>query len=126
LPSIAAGGWCSPYAELRATTTPRSWSVDDLDLDGRSEATRTIITALGSIGFFARGVVLCMVGWFLVESALDDDPNHTGGLDLALRRLADSEHGPGLLRLVAAGLIFFGVYRIIEARLRTRSAVTNP
>ena len=116
---IAAGLWHASKLFTRKF-------VDDLDLDGRSEATRTVITTLGSIGFFARGVVFCMVGWFLVESALDDDPNHTGGLDHALRRLADSEHGPGLLRLVAAGLILFGVYRIIEARLRTPSAVTNP
>jgi len=100
--------------------------VDDLDLDGHSEATRKVITALGSIGFLARGLVFCMIGWFLVESALDNDPNHTGGLDQALRRLAASNHGPGLLRLVALGLIVFGIYRIIEARVRTRSAVTNP
>jgi len=116
---IAAGLWHASKLFTRNF-------VDDLDLDGRSDATRTAITVLGSIGFFARGVVFCMIGWFLVESALDDDPNHPGGLDLALRRLAESEHGPGLLRLVAAGLILFGVYRIIEARLRTRSAVTNP
>jgi hypothetical protein len=116
---IAAGVW---HASRMFT---RSF-VDDLDLDRRRDATRTLITALGSIGFFARGLVFCMIGWFLVESALDDDPNHTGGLDQALRRLAASEHGPGLLRLVALGLIVFGVYRIIEARLRTRAAVTNP
>src|SRR5262245_11078057 len=33
--------------------------VDDLDLDGRSEATRKVVTVLGSIGFFARGLVFC-------------------------------------------------------------------
>ena len=85
-----------------------------------------MITALGSLGFLARGLVFCMVGWFLVESALDDDPNHTGGLDAALRRLADSDHGPTLLRLVAVGLILFGVYRLVDARVRDRAAVTNP
>jgi hypothetical protein len=100
--------------------------LDDLDLDGRSATIRTVVTALGCIGFFARGLVFCMIGWFLVESALDNDPNHTGGLDQALRRLAVSAHGPGVLRLVAVGLIVFGVYRVIEARLRTRAAVTNP
>jgi hypothetical protein len=99
--------------------------VDDLDLS-RSERTRLTITVLGCVGFVARGVVFCMVGWFLVESALDDDPNHTGGLDQALRRLSDSDHGPGLLRLMAIGLLVFGVYRIIDAWVREDSAVTNP
>jgi hypothetical protein len=116
---IAAGLWHASRMFTRKFD-------DDLDLDGRSDATRKVIAVVGSIGFFARGLVFCMIGWFLVESALDNDPNHTGGLDQALRRLAASDHGPGLLRLVAVGLIVFGVYRIIEARLRTRSAVTNP
>jgi hypothetical protein len=100
--------------------------VDDLDFTGRSDATRTIVTVLGCVGYLARGIVFCMIGWFVVESALDDNPNHTGGLDQALRRLSDSDHGPGLLRLVAVGLIVFGVYRIIDARLRVRTAVTTP
>jgi hypothetical protein len=100
--------------------------VDDLDLESRSSATKAIVTALGCVGYFARGVVFCMIGWFLVESALDNDPNHTGGIDQALRRLADSDHGPGLLRLVAVGLILFGAYRVLDARLRVRTAVTNP
>jgi hypothetical protein len=100
--------------------------VDKLDLAGRSETSRNVIVVLGSIGYVARGVVFAMVGWFIVESALDDDPNHTGGLDQALKRLAFSDHGPELLRLVAAGLIVFGIYRIIDARLRKREEVTNP
>jgi hypothetical protein len=100
--------------------------LDDLDLSGRSEGSRRVITALGSIGYLARGLVFCVIGWFLVESALDHDPNHSGGLDQALRRLADSDLGPGLLRLVAVGLIVFGVYRLLDARLRNSAAVTNP
>jgi len=100
--------------------------LDDLDLSGRSETTRTVVTVLGSVGYVARGIVFAMVGWFLIESARDDDPNHTGGLDHALRRLADSDHGPGLLRLVAVGLILFGVYRVVDARLRSTAAITNP
>jgi hypothetical protein len=116
---IAAGLWHASKLFTRKF-------LDDLELDGRSESTRKVITVLGSIGFLARGLVFCMIGWFLVESALDDNPNHTGGIDQALRRLAGSEHGSGLLRIVAFGLIVFGVYRIIEARLRARSAVTNP
>jgi hypothetical protein len=100
--------------------------LDDLDLGRRSERSRVTITVLGCVGFLARGVVFCMVGWFLIESALDDDPNHTGGLDEALRRLSDSDHGPGLLRVMAIGLLVFGVYRIVDAWLRADSAVTNP
>jgi hypothetical protein len=116
---IGAGLWHMSRAVTRNF-------VDNLDLGRRSERSRVTITALGCIGFVARGAVFCMVGWFLVESALDEDPNHTGGLDQALRRLSDSDHGPGLLRVMAIGLLVFGVYRIIDAWLRIDSAVTNP
>jgi hypothetical protein len=65
------------------------------------------------------------VGWFLVQAAIDHDPNETGGLDNALKRVADSEYGPGLLRLLAVGLLTFGVYRVVDAVLRKREAVAN-
>ena len=42
------------------------------------------------------------------------------------RRLAESGPGPSLLRVVALGLIVFGAYRLVDAKLRVRSAVTNP
>jgi len=100
--------------------------VDRLDLSGRSETARKAITGMGAVGYLARGVVFVMVGWFLVESARDDDPNHTGGLDQALKRLAASDHGATWLRLTAVGLFLFGVYRVIDAWLRDRSDVTNP
>ncbi len=100
--------------------------LDDLDLGGRSRRVRQAVTVLGSVGYAARGIVFVMVGWFLIESALDDDPNHTGGFDQALKRVAASDHGPLLLRLLAAGLFLFGVYRVIDGWLRDRSAVTRP
>jgi hypothetical protein len=116
---IGTGVWHASKAVTRKF-------VDNLDLSGRSETTRKVIVVLGSIGYLARGLVFGMVGWFLIEAAVDDDPNHTGGLDKALKRLAISDHGAALLRLVAAGLILFGIYRIIDAWLRKREEVTNP
>jgi hypothetical protein len=116
---IGAGLWHVSNAVTRRFA-------EQLDLTGVSNTCRKTVLALGSIGFLARGVVFAMVGWFLVESARDDDPNHTGGLDQALKRLAASDHGPALLRIVAGGLILFGVYRIIDARLRLRVEVTSP
>jgi hypothetical protein len=98
---------------------------DDLDLDRRSPRVRAAITALGSIGYAARGGVFALVGWFFVQAAVDHDPNESGGLDNALKRLAVSDHGPLLLRLVAIGLFVFGVFRVIDGAVRTRDAVAN-
>jgi hypothetical protein len=98
---------------------------DDLDLDGRSAAAQKLVIALGSIGYAARGIVFALVGWFFVQSAIDRDPNESGGLDNALKRLANSDYGPGLLRLLALGLFVFGAYRIVDACVRKREAVAN-
>jgi hypothetical protein len=98
---------------------------DDLDLDRRPDGVRAVVLALGSIGYAARGIVFALVGWFLVQAAIDRDPKQGGGLDHALKRLAASEHGPGLLRLLAVGLLVFGVYRVVDGFVRTRDAVAN-
>jgi hypothetical protein len=98
---------------------------NDLDLDRRGDAVKRFVLALGSIGYAARGVVFALVGWFLVQAAIDHDPNESGGLDNALKRLADSEYGPALLRLLAVGLLVFGVYRIVDACVRKREALAN-
>jgi hypothetical protein len=98
---------------------------DDLDVDGRSPALRKTVLVLGAVGYAARGVVFMLIGWFLVQAGVDDDPNESAGLDSALKRLADSTYGPGVLRALAVGLLIFGVYRVVDARVRTREAVAN-
>jgi hypothetical protein len=98
---------------------------DDLDLDRRGDAVKRFVLALGSIGYAARGVVFALVGWFLVQAAIDQDPNESGGLDNALKRLEASEYGPGMLRVLAVGVLVFGVYRIVDACVRKREAVAN-
>lgn len=97
---------------------------DDLDIAGRSEK-RGVVLALGIVGWFARGVCFVLVGWFVVQAAIDNDPNEGGGLDNALKRLVNSEHGPGLLRLLAIGVFTFGAYRVVDAFVRKRDAVSN-
>lgn len=98
--------------------------VDHVDLDSRHDAEKKVITALGSIGYLARGVVYGLVGWFFVQAAIERDPNESGGLDNALRRLAASENGPNMLRLLAAGLFIFGVYRIVDSFVHNRDALS--
>jgi hypothetical protein len=115
---VGAGLW---HASKLVT---RSFA-DDLDLDRRSPALRTTVLVLGSVGYAARGLVFMLVGWFLVQAAIDHDPNESGGLDNALKRLANADYGPGLLRILAVGLFIFGLYRVVDACVRKRAAVAN-
>jgi fumarate reductase subunit D len=90
--------------------------VEKLRLAGLSEAWRRMITVLGTIGFVARGIALALIGWFLIDSAIDEAPSKAGGLDQALHALA-ADH-PWRLLVVAVGLLAFGAFRIVDAALR--------
>jgi hypothetical protein len=70
---------------------------------------------LAAIGNVARGVVVALVGMFLVIAAVEYDPNQAVGLDGALRRVLDESYGEVLIVLVAVGLASFGVYSIARA-----------
>jgi len=69
---------------------------------------------LGRIGYAARGIIFLTVAYLLARAALDHRAAEAGGLDKAL----DTLRGP-LQVPVAAGLLLFGVYSLIEARYRS-------
>jgi hypothetical protein len=73
---------------------------------------------IGSFGHLARMVVFGLVGVFLINAAIDFNPNKAVGLDGALAKLAHASYGPFLLGIVAAGLIALGVYSLSDARYR--------
>jgi hypothetical protein len=67
----------------------------------------------GRLGYAARGVVFMISGWFLGQAGLSGDPEEAGGMAQALAWL-DSP----VDLIVAAGLLGFGLFSLIEARFR--------
>jgi len=92
--------------------------LEDAKTEEMSEGVEKGYTALGVFGPVARAVVFALVGYGLLKAALDYNPKEAVGLDGALRELAHTSYGPALLGLVAAGLIGFGAYSIVDARYR--------
>lgn len=74
--------------------------------------------ASGVLGHLARGVVFGLVGVFLAKAAIEYDPREAVGVDGALAKLLGQSFGPVLLAAVAAGLVAYAVYCIVEARYR--------
>lgn len=66
----------------------------------------------------ARGIVFCIIGWFLIEAAKHSNAATAEGLDEVLQTLAQQPNGAWLLGIVALGLVAYGIYTIIQARYR--------
>jgi hypothetical protein len=69
---------------------------------------------LGRLGYAARGVIFITVSYLLARATFDHSAAEAGGLEQAL----DALRGP-LEYPVAAGLMLFGCYSLVEARFRS-------
>jgi hypothetical protein len=81
--------------------------------------TRRTVVFLGVVGSCARGLVFALAGAFIIVAAVQFDPAKAGGLDVALRHLANAPAGTWLLLAAALGLIMFGIYGFAEAKWRS-------
>lgn len=70
-------------------------------------------------GLCAKAVTLTLIGLFLISAAMGYSSGQNTGLPTALATLRSQPYGAWLLGLVAAGLVSFGLYGLIEARWRT-------
>jgi hypothetical protein len=89
---------------------------------GLTPAVRRWGARAGVAGHVARFVVFGLIGVFAIKAAVDYTPKDAIGLDGALQKLAHASYGPWLLGLTAVGLFAYGVYCLVDARLRDVSA----
>jgi hypothetical protein len=79
---------------------------------------RKSYAVLGVLGHLARAVLFSLAGWFLVKAAWEYDPEEAIGIDGALRKVASAEYGDLLLGCVAAGLLAYALFCVVQARYR--------
>jgi hypothetical protein len=75
-------------------------------------------TGLGVAGNSAIGIIVVLVGIFLIQAADANNASASKGLDQTLRTVAVEPFGTALLLALAVGLIAFGLYSFVEMRFR--------
>jgi len=89
-----------------------------LRTEAMTERQCKLMAALGRVAYVARATVLAVCGYFLARGAIDRAPGETRGPAGALREVWKLPHGGLWLALIAAGLVAFGAYGILEAKWR--------
>lgn len=89
--------------------------LEDLRTTGGGRTGRGVRWA-GKLGYAAKGLALLVVGLLFMAAAWQADPDQAGGLDAALKALAEQPFGTALLLVVAVGLVLYGVYSFARAR----------
>ena len=78
---------------------------------------RTAVSVLGVTGYVAKGTVLFLTGLLIAVATLRAHPEESTGLDGGLKALRDQPFGVYVLAAVGAGLICYGIYMVVRARL---------
>jgi len=79
---------------------------------------RRWLPLLGTVGHASRGVVLGLIGAFVIRAAVRFKPSDAVGVDGALHQVAVRPYGTAALVVVALGLGCYGLYSFVEARWR--------
>ena len=99
------------YQIIRAYSGSFHKHVNTSDLPANQQ---NIVYRTGQIGYTARGIVMAIIGYFFVQAGRKSSANATGSTDEAFDLLATM--GPGVLGVVALGLMAYGLYMLVQAR----------
>lgn len=79
---------------------------------------RESIKKTAKFGLSARGVILLIIGFFAVKAAVNSNPSNIKTTKEAFSFIQESDYGPWLMGLVAAGLVAYAIYMFLMAKYR--------
>lgn len=90
-----------------------------LSLPGRQAK---ILDPVCRFGLSARGVLIAILGGFVLYAAITVSPEQAGGISDALDHVHALPFGPVLYGLAALGLVAFGAYSVVQGLYRRMDA----
>lgn len=113
-----AGAWLVGAAGLAVAAVAagqfvllfRRGYVMEINLEDRRPAVRKTIHILAWYGYAARGVILAVLGYFLVRAAVEFDPGEVGDTDTAFDFIGGGAVGDSAFFVVALGTIAYGLF----------------
>jgi hypothetical protein len=113
LTALGIGGY-GVYQLYRAYASKLS---RQLRLGQLGPGTQRWLVAVSRFGIAARGVVFCLIGFFLARAAAQHDATEAGGVRKSLGWIAGYGRWPFVV--MALGLVSYGVYELVNARYRS-------
>lgn len=95
------------------------------DISGDNGIEGTLTDRLGIVGWIARGLIMVVIGWFLIVAAYRFDPDEAAGFDDAVRQLTDTAWGSVIAAAIGVGFIAYGAFSVVSARFRDLQGPTN-
>ena len=87
----------------------RSYTIE-INLEDRTPAMRRAIHALAWYGYAARGVIIALLGYFLLRGGLSQDASRVGDTDTAFDTIGGGLIGDSAFFVVAAGTVAYGLF----------------
>ncbi len=86
--------------------------IEECKIDTRA---KEILIRSGQVGYVARAVVWLIVGYFLLQAAIQSDSSEAGDTDTALNYL-EYQYGSWTLALTGLGLVCYGIFQFARAK----------
>ena len=87
----------------------RSYTIE-INLEDRTPPVRRSIHALAWYGYAARGVIIALLGYFLLRGGLSEDASQVGDTDTAFDTIGGGVIGDSAFFVVALGTVAYGLF----------------
>jgi hypothetical protein len=84
-----------------------------LNLENMETWKKRFVFALAWAGYFARGIILLVLGYFMVRGAIKKEPDEVGDTDTAFDFIGGGIIGDSAFFLVAVGTICYGFFMYV-------------